>query len=317
MRKILGLILIGLGGFLLVLGLLATLWVPGQVKRAPIDTDSITRLSGNAAVIPSGDTNVDVRAISSTKSDKNKSDDDVAVYASYTCLVLDVPGPDCGKPGTGENADPNVISVGQPDIFATDRVTGMAVNSSKYLPQGTPKTEGLVNKFGFDTQKRDYPFWDGVLNDTVTAKYEATEKVDGLETYRFHYVVDQQDATIATGVEGTYSMDKTMWIEPATGQIIDQEQHDVRAVDGKNLLDVQLSFTDDQVSTNAEDAKSNKSSLDLLTHTVPLIGFIGGILLILLGVALVFMSRRSSGRGGHAKDAPADSDSGSLRKTNA
>ena len=41
-----------------------------------------------------------------------------------------------------------MISVGQPDIFATDRVTGMAVNSSKYLPQGTPKTEGLVNKFG-------------------------------------------------------------------------------------------------------------------------------------------------------------------------
>ena len=88
-----------------------------------------------------------------------------------------------------------------------------------------------------------------------------------------------------------------MWIEPATGQIIDQEQHDVRAIDGKNLLDVQLSFTDDQVSTNAEDAKSNKSSLDLLTHTVPIIGFVGGIVLILLGVALVVMSRRSVRQG--------------------
>lgn len=292
MRRILGLILIGLGGFLLVLGLLATVWVPGQVKKAPIDTDSITRLSGTAAVVPTGDTNVDVRAISSTKADKNKSDDDVVVYASYTCLVLDVPGPDCGKPGTGENADPNVISVGQPDIFATDRVSGMAVNSDKYLPEGTPETKGLVNKFPFDTAKRDYEFWDGVLEDTVTAKYEATEKVDGVETYRFHYVVDQADATIATGVEGTYSMDKTMWIEPTTGQIVDQEQHDVRGVDGKNLLDVELSFTDDQVSTNADDASTNASSLTLLTSTVPVIGFAGGAVLVLLGIALVVLSRR-------------------------
>jgi hypothetical protein len=314
-RKILGLILIGLGGFLLVLGLLTTLWVPGQVKKAPIDTDSVTRLSGTAAVVPSGDTNVDVRAVSNTKADSNKSDDDVVVYASYTCLVLDVPGPDCGKPGTGEDADPHVISVGQPDIFATDRATGVAVNSGKYLPQGTPKTEGLVNKFPFDTSKRDYEFWDGVLNDTVIVKYQGTEKVDGVETYKFQYVVDQEDATIASGVEGTYSMDKTMWIEPTTGQIVDQEQHDVRAVDGKNLLDVQLSFTDDQVKTNADDAGANASSLKLLTKTVPVVGFVGGVLLILLGIALVVLSRRRSNAGDHAKDAPADSVS--LRKTNA
>ena len=313
MRKILGLILIGLGGFLLALGLLATLWVPGQVKRAPIDTDSTTRLSGTAAVVPTGDTNVDVRAVSVTKSDSNKSTDDVAVYTNYTCLVLDNPGPDCGIEGEGENADPNVISVGEPEAFATDRRTGVAVNDSKYLPEGTPKTQGLVNKFPFDTEKKDYPFWDGVLGDTVDATYDGTDTIDGLDVYKFNYSVANAAAEIADGIDGTYSMDKTMWIEPKTGQIIDQEQHDVRAANGTPLLDVELSFTDDQVKTNVDDAKSNVSSLDLITSTVPLIGFILGPILLI--------ARRRAGPGALAplRGRPRRARSGGLaplRKTN-
>jgi len=188
-RKIVSWILLGLGAFLLATAIVATVWAPDQVKRAPIDTDSTTRLSGTAAVVPTGDTNVDVRAVSVTESDSNKSDDDVAVYTNYTCLVLDNPGPDCGRRGTGDNADPNVISVGTPEAFATDRRTGVAVNDSKYLPDGTPETHGLVNKFPFDTQKKDYEFWDGVLSDTVTATYEGTEDVDGLETFKFNLSV--------------------------------------------------------------------------------------------------------------------------------
>jgi hypothetical protein len=92
-------------------------------------------------------------------------------------------------------------------------------------------------------------------------------------------------------------MDKTMWIEPTTGQIVDQEQHDVRAVNGKNLLDVELSFTDAQVKTNADDASTNASSLELLTKTVPVVGLVGGVLLIALGVLLLVLGRRRDRRG--------------------
>ena len=209
--------------------------------------------------------------------------------------MLDNPGPDCGIQGEGDAADPNVISVGEPEAFATDRRTGVAINDSKYLPAGTPETQGLVNKFPFDTQKKDYEFWDGVLADTVTATYEGTEKVDGLETYKFNYSVVNAAAEIAKGVDGTYSMDKTMWIEPKTGQIIDQEQHDVRAANGTPLLDVQLSFTDDTVKTNVDDAESNVSSLDLITSTIPLIGFILGPILLIAGAIGLALSRRSEG----------------------
>ena len=293
MRKIVSWILLGLGAFLVVTAVVATVWAPDQVKRAPLDTDSTTRLSGTAAAVPSGDTNIEVRAVSVTKADSDKSDDDVVVYTNYGCLVLDVPGPDCGIEGEGDAADPNVISVGTPRPFATDRRTGLATMEGDYLPDGTADTEGLVNKFPFDTEKKDYPFWDGTLGDVVTAAYDGTEEVEGLETYRFTYTLTDEDAEIASGVDGTYSMDKTMWIEPKTGQIIDQEQHDVRGVGETTLLDVELSFTDDQVKANVDDAEANVSSLDLLTGTVPLIGFILGPILLVAGAIGLALGRRS------------------------
>ncbi len=292
MRKIVSWLLMGLGGFLLVAALVAVTWAPGQAKRAPLDTDSTTRLSGTAAALPNGDTDQAVRAVSVTKADSEASDGDIVVYASYTCLVVDVAGePDCGNPGTGEDADPNLVTASEPEIFATDRRTGIAVNDEDYLPAGTPETQGLVNKFPFDTEQTSYEFWDGVLDAAVTTEFEDVEDVNGLETYRFHYVVTDEPAKISGDIEGLYSMDKTMWIEPKTGQIIDQEQHDVRKIGDETLLDVNLSFTDEQVQVNVDDAEANLSTLKLITSTIPLIGYIGGPLLVLAGVALLMTGR--------------------------
>ena len=55
---------------------------------------------------------------------------------------------------------------------------------------------------------------------------------------------------------------------------------------------MELAFTDDQVSANADDAKDNGSTLSLLTKTVPLIGLIGGVLALLVGGFLVWANAR-------------------------
>lgn len=296
MRKIVGWLLVALGAFLLATAVIATAWVPDRVEKTPLDTDSTTRLDGTATVLPSGTGNFDVRATSITRADSNASDDDVVVFENHTCLVLDVPGvPDCGVQGTGDEADERVVSISS-DFFATDRHTGLATNEEGYLPEGTPDHEGLINKFPFGTVRADYPFWDSLLKEAVTAKYEDTESLDGLETYRFSYTVTDQPAEIAADIEGTYSMEKTMWIEPTTGAIIDQEQHDVRAVDGQPVLDLRLSFTDEQVETNVADAKDNSRTIKLFTDTVPLLGFIAGPILLVLGVILLLLNRRSGQR---------------------
>jgi hypothetical protein len=292
-RKILGWVLLALGTFLVVVGLMAALWAPGQVKRTPLDTDSVTRLSGNADKLnpATGEVeNIDVQATSITKADSELSDDDVVVFVNSTCLVInDGSGevPDCV-----DGEDERLVTAST-DVFATDRGDAMAVNGSSYLPPSAEEKEGLVNKWPFDAEKKTYPYWDGLLGEPVDATYDGTETIDGLETYRYHVLVEDAATEILSGVEGVYSQDKYIWIDPVTGSIINQTQDELRELeDGSTILDLQLAFTDDQVSANAADADENGGMLGLLTRTVPLIGIIGGILALLAGGFLLWAGAR-------------------------
>jgi hypothetical protein len=293
-RKIIGWVLLALGTFLVVVGLMAAVWAPGQVKRTPLDTDSTTRLAGTADKLNPGTGEVEslqVKAASVTKADSEHSDDDVIVFVSSTCLVIDEGDvPDCVD---ADDPQGRLISAST-DVFATDRRDGMAVNGS-YVPPSAEEKEGLVNKWPFGAEKKTYPYWDGILGQAVDAEYDGTESIDGLETYRYHVLVEDQPAEVLTDIDGIYSQDKYIWIDPVTGAIINQTQHEVRQTeDGDTLLDMQLDFTDDQVAGNAEDAKDNGSMLSLLTRTVPLIGIIGGVVALAAGAFLVFAGRRSS-----------------------
>nr|WP_279303183.1 DUF3068 domain-containing protein [Nocardioides currus] len=282
--------LLGLGAFLLVTGLLTTVWAPGQVERTPLDTDSVTRLSGNADKLnpATGDLEaIDVKATSITKADSKRSDDDVIVFVNTLCLVIDEGDvPDC------VDGDDDRLVTASEDVFSTDRYTAEAVNG-KYLPAGAEEKEGLVNKWPFNAEKKDYDYWDGLLGAPVTAAYDGTETLDGLETYKYHVVLDTTPAEVIDGVQGTYSQDKTIWIEPRTGAIVNQSQHEVRALDtGDTILDLNLAFTEEQVADNIESSKDNKSQLDLVTGTLPLVGFIGGAIALLAGAFLVFVGRK-------------------------
>lgn len=302
MRKILSWVLLGLGAFLLVTALMAAVWAPDQVKKTPTDTDSKTYLSGSAEKLnpKTGDVeDIEVKALSAHKADADQSDDDVVVFFNYTCANVDVDNPpDCIE---GED-DERIVSNGD-DLFATDRRDAEAVNGEKYLPKkalerldAVDNKKGLINKFPFDTEKDgDYTFWDGILQRDVPVTFEGTKDIDGLETYEFNYNVSDEEATVTGDIEGLYSMDKTMWIDPVTGAIIDQEQHEVRTLDnGDPLLDMTLSFTDETVKDNVESAKDNGSSLDLLTGTLPTVGFIVGPILLVVGAVLFVLGRRRS-----------------------
>ena len=187
--------------------------------------------------------------------------------------------------GRGTEATSRLAEIGQRMLALLD---ALAVSGASYLPPSAEEKEGLVNKWPFDAQKKTYPYWDGLLGETVDATYDGTETLAGLETYRYHVLVEEVSTEVIEGVDGVYSQDKFIWIDPVTGSIINQTQHEVRELeDGSTLLDMELAFTDDQVSANAEDAKDNGSKLGLLTRTVPLVGIIGGILAILIGAFLV------------------------------
>lgn len=292
MRKIIGWVLLALGAFLVVVALTATVWAPGQVKRTPLDTDSTTRLAGSADKLnpATGEVeSLDVKATSITQADSKRSDDEVVVFVNSVCLVIDEGDvPDCVD---ADDPEGRLVSAST-DVFATDRSTAAAVNG-EYLPAGAEEKEGLINKWPFDAEKTDYSYWDGILGAPVDAVYDSTETLDGLETYKYHVLVDEQPAEVVDGVEGIYSQDKFLWIDPVTGSIINQTQQELRTLEnGDVLLDLDLAFTEDQVADNVESAKDSGGLIDLITRTVPLVGFIGGALALLAGAFLVFAGRR-------------------------
>lgn len=291
MRKNLGLPLIGLGAVLLLVGITCLVYAPGVVKKTPIEIDTTTRLEGTAAKLDTSTMELvenPVKATSINRTDTDVSDDDVVAWVQVSCLMIDEGDlPDCV-----DDSDERLVNAGT-DVFATDRVTAEAVDGEGYLPADAIPHEGLVNKWPFDAEKKDYEYWDGFVGEAVTAAYQGTEEIEGVETYVYEIEVTGAEIEVSEGIPGTYDTVKTIYVEPKTGSIINQTEDQQRALeDGTPALDLQLAFTDDQVKSNAEDAKSNIGSLNLLLKWLPIIGLVGGVILVGLGAFFLFGSRQ-------------------------
>jgi len=281
-RTVSGWILLFLGALLLGAGVITLVIGPAEVQKVPLDVDTDTFLTGQAQKLnpATGEVeDVPVKVLSNTKVDPKKSDDEVVVWVNYACVNIDRGDPpDCLK------ADDDRLISNTMDTFASDRHTGIAVNDAKYVGEDATKHEGLVNKFPFNTEKKSYQLWDSLLGTTVTATYDSTVELDGLKIYKFTVDVPKTDAKIAGDVEGTYQAKKTIWVEPRTGAIVDQEQHEKRLLpDGSVVLDMSLEFTDATVKQSIADGEDNFGLLDLVGRTVPIAGILGG--LICLGAA--------------------------------
>ncbi len=287
MRKFIP-VLFGLGGFLLIAGLVALVYAPGAVKKTPLDVNSTTRLSGEAARLDTASgafVSKPIKAESITKVDSKASDSATAIFTSSSCVVFNTGN----VPSCVDGKDPRLLTAST-DVFASDRKTALATTSSK-LPADAVKHEGLINKWPFGAQKKTYPFWDGTISKAVPATYERTQKLDGLSTYVYKVTIDAAPIQVAEGVPGTYDDAKEIYVDPKTGSIINQSEKQQRSLaDGTKALDLQVAFTGKQVKSNVDDAKANISKLNLITKLVPIVGIVGGIVAILIGVLLLSRS---------------------------
>ena len=288
-----GWVLVFLGAFLLTAAFLCAFWAPAQVERVPLDVDTTTYLKGEADKLNIATGELEhhpVKVTSVTRVDPKLSDGDIAVWVNTTCVNIDTNNP----PDCLSEDDPRMIT-DTIEKFATDRHTGVAVNDASYIRTDT-KYEGLVNKFPFNTEKKTYQYWDGLTEKAVPATYTGTETIQGLQVYRFDTAIRDASIELGPGIKGIYNLTKTMWVEPRTGAIINQEQHDVRTVadGGTKVLDMTIAFTPETVSANVDTANDNLRLLNLVSRTVPLVGFILGPLLIIGGGALIVLARRRS-----------------------
>ncbi len=294
MQRIVGGVLAFLGGLLLVAGVLAQIYAPDRLMKTPLDTETVTNLYGEAELADGtgGTDTFPVRAYSVTLADSEASTEDVILFNTSSCLVRDEGGID----GCVSADDPqDRLLSASTDTFATHRRTAEAVNDPDILPASAEAKEGLINKWPFDAEKKTYPYWDGTAGEAVDAVYDREEEQDGLTTYVYKVSISDVPVELSEGVSGVYNNEKEIFIDPTTGSIINQVDHQERIDDeGNPFLIVDLEFTPDQVSSNAEDAKTNTSRLNLVRNTVPIIGYAVGIPLLLIGIGLLVYSRRHS-----------------------
>ena len=87
-----------------------------------------------------------------------------------------------------------------------------------------------------------------------------------------------------------------MWIDQGSGSIIDQSEAQVRKLDdGTTVLDLELSFTDETVAANVEDAKANNSRLNLVARAPIVLGILG-VLALAGGLFLAWPAARARPR---------------------
>lgn len=195
--------------------------------------------------------------------------------------------------------------------------------------------DGISYFFPAGAEQRSYPFFDPLTQDAEPIDFLRDEKLDGIPTYVFH----QDVAPVSLGevfafeahrsgpagdfysaeslerynlkpkshviLEPFYAVSRTVWVEPTTGTIVNEEEHprifwatDARQAQAmvdaddtreRALLDVPLSWSD---STRTERLDSVRGVIDTV-KILSLVGWLGkAIGVALLAVAAAMFMRR-------------------------
>lgn len=317
MRRFAGPVLVGLGAFLLVAAVLLRFYAYPQLAIAPIDRDSVTELSATDATL--FDTSLlqeitaDVEVRTTTRGDVEASEeagDDTRVWTGTTTITA-----------------AGIVRSQSTERAAFDGVSGEAVNCCGGFSETTEgertevTREGLIYKFPFRTEKKDYDFWDNTLRDTVKAEYQREDEIDGLDVLVFTTstpatvvgtrevpgsVVGLEDAAVEADI--VYANERTMYVDPVTGGIVDREesQRSTLAIDGEDKVtttEANLSYTDAQVAENVDDLGSQASQLTLLRTTLPIVALLLGLVALAVGLLLVRRERQHDTDPAHRQQA--------------
>lgn len=267
-------------------------YAPSRAEKTPLNLDIKQVATGPAKVLNAAtgkleDTNL--IATRSVRTDSAASNSKVTVVQETLCIVKDVDNP----PECVDANDPQKRLVSfTTDRVAADRVSAESVNDPKYggnvNGDSTVQHTGLTYKWPFHAKKQTYKFYDPASNQAPDANFIGTEKVAGLDCYKYEATIDNIDLDVSQGLPGKYSDVRTVWIEPLTGVIVKGVEHQTRTLaDGTPALDTTLTFDQDAINYQAKQAKDGRSKITLLTVTLPLILLVVGILAIVGAVLLL------------------------------
>ena len=299
MRRNIGLVLAGLGAFLIVLAVVLPTWIVGQVAKFPLNEyQTATLTASNASYFSATSltekTGVDMQATYTIKGDGPAGTDSTAVWNEYS-YVYDK-----------TNRQPVQQMTRR---FAFDRKTGELtmccganVNGDSSIQQ-----RGLVGYvFPIGTKKQTYQVFDTTLDKPVAFPFAGTTTVRGIEAYKF--TEDVAPVRVATQtVPGSlvgigkasvtlpefYELHLTYYVDPVTGALIDVQEHQTMTLHDPStgaqalmLFDADLKATPATVTTVVKLDTDGRNKLSLLKVTLPLVIGIVGVIALVAGLIL-------------------------------
>ncbi|MFF5113237.1 DUF3068 domain-containing protein [Streptosporangium sp. NPDC000509] len=298
MRRVIGLIFIGLGAFLIVLAPLVRFQVATGLIAAPADQYGISKLEAvDAQYFSPGDLKVvkgDLDITVTTRGDVTAAEGDRVVWEEATA-VNDV-----------TNQNPLISFSERRSAF--NKYTGEGVNCCNVNVDKTPvQLQGQIYKWPFDVEKKTYSVFNAITGKAFDAKFVGEERVGGLSVYRFEQAVPPTKIDTVTVPASILGMDdpgdvqadrvydgvNTFWIEPATGSPVRQEQrrHDVlKTSDGVErslAFAADVKMTQNTVDDLVKNALDSRNSITLLKTMIPLVLLLIGLALVVTGALLV------------------------------
>ncbi|WP_158845810.1 DUF3068 domain-containing protein [Saccharothrix deserti] len=325
MRRYVTFVLLGLGVFAVAAGLLLRLYAYPRLAKVPhdIDTESVAQGTGITALVyvPEGDrARPEIRenlSLTSTRTvtgnlraEEVTKDGDVTVWVETSMVTSD--------------ADDLVVTAGVRSL-CLDRYTGEGVTpcENQYYEdvsgqrvvadRGEAQQPGLSFKFPFDTQRRDYRWYDDNVKEAPEIRYVGEETVQDLATYQFVQqipptrIAERDVPGALVGEPGVptvradlyYQVTRTLFVEPVTGKVIaggEDVRQELRTAgqgvgQGTVVFDGELKLNDKTVAANVAESKENVSSLSLIANLQPILWTTGGVL-IAVSLLLMFTGRR-------------------------
>lgn len=302
MRRVSGVILVGLGAFFVALALLLRFYMAGQLVKYPLDEYQVSTLQGSNVTYFSAsklkDLTVNVTVTDTIRGDVAAGNGQRAVWNEFT---------DTRDTTNGVEIQPSTRRV------AFDRSNGEIINCCGNQVNGDPSVSqsGLAFFWPFNAQKKTYTIFDTTANKPLPASFAGTDTIDGLQVNKYVESVTGEPAGSQTlpgnlvGMKGQpsvtlpeyYQGTNTYWVEPQTGspvKITQNRQLTLRDSSGKTrllLFSGHLNMTPSTVATIANKTKTSRTQLTALNSTFPLAGLLVGVVLIVIGLVLAVTGR--------------------------
>ncbi|MGP4042832.1 DUF3068 domain-containing protein [Streptomyces sp. 2A115] len=204
-----------------------------------------------------------------------------------------------------------------PERYIFDAHTQEPVHATGEMVDGEPvRREGIEFKWPFQTEKRDYEYFDAQARVTAPIHYKGTQDFRGVNVYYFEQTIPwtkvpmpknlpvegiTPESVAKTGTTRWYTTVRKFWVEPATGAPVYGEEIHKEELRGGTLLgdrDKVTAFSghvkmrEDYIKSTVDLVKSQRVLILLLTSYLPWGFLILGAGLLSLSLYLEARSRR-------------------------